>query len=220
MDPNVYAFIYSAVIGSPNKLQQSLEMTSRTLCRSTNGNPPILQRCLSTSVKEHIEPTFHHPSIENSALGDFRTCENNPVHHTTQHAGQFYTILPEIKVQLFQNGGFPKLFEKQIKTFGETLANWTRRPREVSSSTTREGFVDLPLDAATWLVHFKSQNSALLNKLDLRISKDYIWSKRETTREGSSILELVEHGINRVKYASDCIIALLKEIKTHSTHGR
>nr|CAD7268270.1 unnamed protein product [Timema shepardi] len=54
----------------------------------------------------------------------------------------------------------------------------------------------------------------------LRISKDYIWSKRETTKEGSSILELVEHGINRVKYSSDCIIALLKEIKTHSTHGR
>nr|CAD7459777.1 unnamed protein product [Timema tahoe] len=54
-------------------------MTSRTLCRSTNGNPPILQRCLSTSVKEHIEPTFHHPSIENSAHGDFRTCENNPL---------------------------------------------------------------------------------------------------------------------------------------------
>jgi uncharacterized membrane protein len=47
-----------------------------------------------------------------------------------------------------------------------------------------------------------------------------VWSKREKTEEGASLLELVEHGMNRVKYASDCVVAVVKEIKAHSTQGR
>jgi small subunit ribosomal protein S29 len=47
-----------------------------------------------------------------------------------------------------------------------------------------------------------------------------VWSKREKTEEGAPLLELMEHGINRVKYASDCVVALVKEIKAHSTQGR
>lgn len=47
-----------------------------------------------------------------------------------------------------------------------------------------------------------------------------MWSKREKTEEGAPLLELVEHGISRVKYASECVIALVKEIKAHSTQGR
>nr|CAD7203252.1 unnamed protein product [Timema douglasi] len=260
--------------------------------KSTNGNPPILQRCLSTSVKEHIEPSSHSPAIENSALGDFRTCENNPIcavypfiiiimhsllagfvsnmsfsvslsalppphflcpltsslppslsvpppphflrlslsphlltssislcpltsslppslsvpppphflhlslssHLLTSSISLCSSHLLTSSISLSPHlltssyplyGGSLKvgrpgcgksLTLAHVVHFGLTagfllvhvpwVANWTRRPREVSSSTTREGFVDLPLDAATWLVHFKSQNSALLNKLD------------------------------------------------------
>lgn len=36
------------------------------------------------------------------------------------------------------------------------------RHKEMSNSQTNEGFVDLPLDAAAWLIHFKSQNQTLL----------------------------------------------------------
>ena len=45
------------------------------------------------------------------------------------------------------------------------MSEWLRRiPRhkEMSNSQTKEGFVDLPLDAAAWLVHFKMQNQAHL----------------------------------------------------------
>jgi hypothetical protein len=52
------------------------------------------------------------------------------------------------------------------------------------------------------------------------VSKEYLWSKRETTKEGAPLMELVELGISRVKYASECVIALMKEIKEHSTQGR
>lgn len=100
------------------------------------------------------------------------------------------------------------------------VPNWFRRCKESTNSTTKEGFIDLPLDAAAWLIHFKTQNATLLNKLNLTVSQQYTWSKRESTEEGAPLLELVELGINRVKYASDIVIALIKEIKKSSTSGK
>lgn len=100
------------------------------------------------------------------------------------------------------------------------VANWFKRPKETASSGSKEGFTDLPFDAASWLVHFKNQNASILPKLDLKVSKDYVWSIRETTPAGSTLLELIEHGIARVKFASDTVEALLHELKQHSTAGR
>lgn len=45
-----------------------------------------------------------------------------------------------------------------------------------------------------------------------------MWSKREKTEQGAPLLELVEHGIARVKYACDVIEALLNEIKILSNN--
>lgn len=212
-------------------------------------------------------------------LDDFRTLENSPANQTIDQIGKFYKISPEIKKQLFSHGGFPKSFEKQVKTFGESclmirepalevinhiknadlnrpanrfvlygkdgagksltmahlihygyesdfilvhipwVPNWFKRAKEIANSTTKEGFIDLPLDAAAWLIQFKSQNGPILGKLDLKISQDYIWSKRETTPKGATLLELIDHGINRVKYASDAVAAVIGEIKSQSTAG-
>ncbi|KAI5631324.1 mitochondrial ribosomal death-associated protein 3 domain-containing protein [Phthorimaea operculella] len=99
------------------------------------------------------------------------------------------------------------------------VSEWLRRVqrhKEMSNSQSREGFVDLPLDAAAWLLHFKSQNQALLKNSDMKISKEYVWSKREKTEAGAPLAELVEHGITRVKYACDVIDALVHEIKALS----
>ncbi|XP_073835412.1 mitochondrial ribosomal protein S29 [Musca autumnalis] len=100
------------------------------------------------------------------------------------------------------------------------VANWMKRPKETTNAEQQEGFIDLPFDAAAWLLHFKSQNAKLLSTLDLKTSKEYVWSKRESTPAGSSLSELVEHGIQRIKFASETIAALLNEIKQHSTAGR
>lgn len=97
---------------------------------------------------------------------------------------------------------------------------WYKHPKEFGGSATQEGFTDLPLEAGAWLVHFKTQNADLLAKLDLRTSKDYVWSKRETTPAGSTFQELVDHGINRAKFASDVIRVLLDEIKQQSSDGK
>ena len=93
------------------------------------------------------------------------------------------------------------------------VGNWMRRSRENSPSLTREGFTDLNMDAAAWLVHFKQQNATTLQNPDLITSREYVWSKRENTPENSPLLHLVDHGINRIKYASDCVVILAEEIK-------
>lgn len=100
------------------------------------------------------------------------------------------------------------------------VPNWFKRPKEKASSTTREGCFDLPIDAAAWLIHFKLQNAHILPRLDLKCSRDYVWSKRESTAAGAPLLELIEHGIARIKFASDTIAVLLDELKEQSTAGR
>lgn len=213
-------------------------------------------------------------------LEDFRTNEQITANQSTQHLGRFYQIEPDVKKQILTHGGFPKSFEKQVKTFGETclmirqpaleimhyikasnlskpavryviygdngvgksltlshilhfglqqgfvlvhvpwVPNWFKKPKEVANSARKEGFIDLPFDAAAWLVHFKTQNSKIMSQLDLKTTKDYVWSKRETTATGSTLLELIEHGITRVKFACETVEALLSEIKQHSSAGR
>ncbi|XP_023164671.1 28S ribosomal protein S29, mitochondrial [Drosophila hydei] len=98
--------------------------------------------------------------------------------------------------------------------------NWMKRPKESANSATQEGFIDLPFDAAAWLIHFKTQNSKLLERLQLKTSKEYVWSKRESTPAGASLIELVEHGIARIKYASETTAALISELKQLATAGQ
>ncbi|XP_023297513.2 28S ribosomal protein S29, mitochondrial [Lucilia cuprina] len=97
--------------------------------------------------------------------------------------------------------------------------NWMKRPKETANAA-QEGFIDLPFDAAAWLLHFKNQNAPLLQSLDLKTSQEYVWSKRESTPAGSSLSELIEHGITRIKFASETIAALLSEIKQHASNGK
>lgn len=100
------------------------------------------------------------------------------------------------------------------------VGSWMRRCKEYSNSATKDGYVDLPLDAAAWLIHFRNQNQDILSNPDLRTSQDYHWSKREVTPKDAPLLALIDHGINRVKYASDSIIVLAEEIKKLSTAGK
>lgn len=97
---------------------------------------------------------------------------------------------------------------------------WFEHAKESSSSPTKEGMIDINIDAAAWLIRFKTQNADLLNKLQLTCSKEYVWSQRESTPASATIVELIDHGINRVKYASDVIAHLVEELKQQSTAGK
>uniref|UniRef100_A0A8D9AT63 Small ribosomal subunit protein mS29 n=1 Tax=Cacopsylla melanoneura TaxID=428564 RepID=A0A8D9AT63_9HEMI len=96
---------------------------------------------------------------------------------------------------------------------------WFAYPKEVSLSTTKEGMVDLNIDAAMWLRHFQLQNKKLLEDPKLTTSREYVWSPREKSEVNIPLRELVEHGISRVKYASDVVDALFQEVKILSTQG-
>lgn len=100
------------------------------------------------------------------------------------------------------------------------VPNWMKRAKEIANSTTKEGSIDLPLDGAAWLLHFKSQNGSLLKDLGLTVSRDYVWTKREITPTGAPLMDLVEHGISRAKFSCDAIAALMHELKQHSSAGR
>lgn len=97
---------------------------------------------------------------------------------------------------------------------------WFEHFKESSNSLTKEGMIDINIDAGAWLIRFKAQNEQLLEKLQLKTSKDYVWSPRETTPANSTLLELVDHGISRVKYATEVIAALVEELKQQSTDGK
>ncbi|CAL1689750.1 unnamed protein product [Lasius platythorax] len=234
--------------------------------RKTHG------RKFSTAVEVKDEQT--------SQICSFRTAENNPVNHNADHLARLYTVPIDTQQQIFQYGGLPKVFMKQVTTFQEcsilvrqpaieimtylnhtdytrpvnkyvlygkfgvgksiTLshilhyafvqkcvlvhiywaAHWFKDMKEVATSVLSPGCMDLPIDAGLWLKHFKSQNSNLLSQLDLKISKDYVWNQREMTSQGTPILELIEFGTNRIKYACGVVDALIRELKLASTAGK
>lgn len=99
------------------------------------------------------------------------------------------------------------------------VGQWMRRCKERSDSESKPGYSDLNLDAASWLIHFKHQNSHILSRPEIKTTQDYVWNKREKTTEGSTILELIDFGVNRLKYASDTIVALCQEVKSLSDNG-
>lgn len=222
-----------------------------------------------------------------AALEEFRTNEQNPSNHTTDHIGKFYSIDVDMKNKLFRFGGLPKTYEKQAKTFNELslmvrspaveiinyikntdfskpinrfvlygengtgksmtighlmhfgavndfllvhvpwMPYWYKHPKEICIHPSQqkmvynaEGFVDLPLEAGKWLTHFRHQNAEMLTKVGACTSKEYVWSKRETTPAGSTLLELIDHGISRAKFASEVVKVLLEEIKQQSSDGK
>ncbi|KAF5289657.1 hypothetical protein FQR65_LT11774, partial [Abscondita terminalis] len=166
----------------------------------------------------------------------FRTGEDNPLNHTTEHIGHFYTLSPNVKKQLFLHGGIPKSYEIQLQTFAESCLmirqpsldiincmksiDYSKPVVRFVNSEFKPGSIDLNMDAAAWLMHFKHQNSHMLNNPDLKVSQDYVWSKREMTSKDSPLIELIDHGINRVKFSSQCVVALAEEIKNFSKEGK
>ncbi|XP_025083153.1 28S ribosomal protein S29, mitochondrial-like [Pomacea canaliculata] len=104
--------------------------------------------------------------------------------------------------------------EKWLLVHVALAPEFNRKQQEISPSSHKPGRMDLPVEAADWLVHFRNQNLPFLK--DIKTSQKYVWSKREATEEGSSLLELIEFGLNRMKFSSDCVGAILKEIRTQA----
>lgn len=97
----------------------------------------------------------------------------------------------------------------------ELIRFWKTVERAYSLSTYKEGRYDYTDDAVAWLKYFKRQNIDHLK--NIKTTKEYIWSQREKSPEGSDLLDIIEFGISRKKYASDCIGVAFREIKLQAS---
>nr|UUA79759.1 28S ribosomal protein S29 [Octopus vulgaris] len=95
---------------------------------------------------------------------------------------------------------------------------WKKAWREISMSTFKPGRIDFPLIAVDWLKLFKSQNEAFLQ--DIKTTSKYIWSKRESAEEGTTLSELIQFGLARPRYASDVVGIILKEVKKSASEKK
>ncbi|KAL1243623.1 Small ribosomal subunit protein [Trichinella spiralis] len=97
---------------------------------------------------------------------------------------------------------------------------WIHNFKEVSISTWKSGRIDMPLDAAAWLEVFKRRNEARIRALGMKTSKDYVWGARDSTKCDEPLMSVVELGIARPKFATDCVGVLLKELKLNATNEK
>nr|CAG4634778.1 EOG090X05V1 [Alona affinis] len=100
------------------------------------------------------------------------------------------------------------------------VPNWFRRFKEIVPSTTSPEKFDHPFESVAWLRHFSLQNGPLLQKLNLKTTETYTWSKREITEKGVPLTELIDHGLNRGKFASGCVVAVIEELKKAATTNK
>jgi len=92
-------------------------------------------------------------------------------------------------------------------------AAYNRYSKEQQPSTYCPGRIDQPLEAAEWLANFRKTNDPLLKSLNLRATNEYVWSKRETAEVGTPLVDVIEFGLSRTKYAADVMGAILKELR-------
>ena len=78
-----------------------------------------------------------------------------------------------------------------------------RQNKEVSTLETKEGFVNLNFETAAWLLQTKQQNAKFFAQKEFTTRHEYVWSKREITPKGAPLMDVIDHEISRIKYASD-----------------
>lgn len=91
---------------------------------------------------------------------------------------------------------------------------WVKNCKELHQSSFNSSRFDQPLQATDWLRNFRITNEPFLSKI--KTKHKYVWTKREFTEEGSSLGELVDQGISRVKSSSDVVGAVMKELRVQS----
>ncbi|XP_029360596.1 small ribosomal subunit protein mS29 [Echeneis naucrates] len=91
---------------------------------------------------------------------------------------------------------------------------WVKNCKELLPSSYNTSRFDQPLQAAEWLHNFRTTNEKFLSKI--KIKQRYVWTKRESTEEGSLLGQLVDQGISRVKSSSDVVGAVMKELRLQS----
>uniref|UniRef100_A0A671PRS0 Small ribosomal subunit protein mS29 n=1 Tax=Sinocyclocheilus anshuiensis TaxID=1608454 RepID=A0A671PRS0_9TELE len=88
---------------------------------------------------------------------------------------------------------------------------WIKNCKELLPSSSRPSRFDQPIQASQWLKNFKITNERFLSKL--KTTQRYVWTKRESTKKGQPLGELIDQGVNRMKSSSDVVGAVLRELR-------
>lgn len=100
--------------------------------------------------------------------------------------------------------------DEYVVVYVRDMKKFTMRPSDQEESLSRVGRLDTPLDAAIMLQKLKTVNRLKIESLVT--SKEYNWSSKEFTAQGEPLINIIEHGVNRLSHASDCLAVLLKEL--------
>ena len=89
--------------------------------------------------------------------------------------------------------------------------------QELIMSQHNKSRIDQAELSSRWLETFRLMNGPLLD--NIVTTKKYVWSKHESSKEGITLRNLVDHGLARPRNATDVIGCLIREIKVqdHTT---
>lgn len=167
-------------------------------------------------------------------IGMFPLMVRRPFLEASQYLNDLKPNMPNVRVLFYGDIGHGKthtlahllhllhLRQDHFIVNIREMKKFTRSPWSTDQSTSRPGRIDTNMNAALFLQQFKVQNENLIAKHNdsLKCSKDYKWSLREETKAGQPVSDVIEHGINRVIHASDCMAVLLKELSLAADAGQ
>lgn len=194
--------------------------------------------------EKQIQQMFGHPSpFDPETTAYYKILGKNPIMirkpalDTIEYIKKLDSSLPNIRVLLYGDKGHGKTHtlthlvhylqteQQYFILHVREMKKFTRSPGPKESyvdSTSRPGRIDTPLNAAVLLQQFRVQNANLIEKYKdaLTCGQDYVWSSREVTKAGEPLINVAEHGVNRVNHASDCVAVLLKELTLAADAGK
>lgn len=193
-----------------------------------------LQQIYAFSVSGQPSPFDIETTRFYKTIGMFPLMIRRPFLDASEYLRNVKSGMPNVRILFYGDIGHGKthtlahllhylhLKQEHIIVNIREMKKFTRSPWSIDQSTSRPGRIDTNVNAALFLQQFKIQNSSLLerHKDTLKCSKDYTWSLREATKAGEPLDKVIEHGINRVLHASDCVAVLLKELSLAADAGQ
>lgn len=195
--------------------------------------------------EKRIQQIFGHPSpFDTPTTAYYKILGDSPVVmirkpalDTMEYIRKLNPSLPNLRVLFYGDHGHGKTYtlthllhylhseQQHFIIHVREVKKFTRSPGlegTYVASTSRPGRIDNPLSAAVLLQQFRVQNANLIEKYKdtLTCGQDYVWSSREVTKAGEPLVNVAEHGVNRVNHASDCVAVLFKELMLAADAGK
>ncbi|XP_068740785.1 small ribosomal subunit protein mS29-like isoform X1 [Montipora capricornis] len=96
-----------------------------------------------------------------------------------------------------------------------SVFNWVHGESELQMSIFHEGRFDQPKQATAWLQMCRMINSKFFT--ELKTNQQYLFGKRDSTKQGEILGKIIDMGLQRTNYATDAVGIILKEIKSNSS---